>query len=140
MNHEAQIMVRYVTSNVNLNAGISWLPQQSEMEYKYLGIDTVVKRTVHNISPNVRFRYRWSKTTSLNVRYRGRSSQPSMTDLLDVTDDSNPLYITKGNPGLKPSFSHNLNADFKTNNPDKQRNISANIRFGLTTNSIERKV
>lgn len=140
MNHEAQIMVRYVTSNVNLNAGISWLPQQSEMEYKYLGIDTVVKRTVHNISPNVRFRYRWSKTTSLNLRYRGRSSQPSMTDLLDVTDDSNPLYITKGTPGLKPSFSHNLNADFKTNNPDKQRNISANIRFGLTTNSIERKV
>ena len=140
MSHEAQIMFRYVTSKMNLNAGISWLPQQSEMDYKYLKIDTVVKRTVHNISPNVRMRYRWSKTTSLNVRYRGRSSQPSMTDLLDITDDSNPLYITKGNPGLKPSFSHNVNADFTTNNPDKQRTISANLRFALTTNSIERRV
>ena len=138
--HDVQLMLRYVTSKMNLSAGISWMPQQSEMDYKYLGIDTVVKRTVHNVSPNVRMRYRWTKNTSLNVRYRGRSSQPSMTDLLDVTDDSNPLYITKGNPGLKPSFSHNLNADFMTNNPDKQRTIAVNIRFSLTTNSIERKV
>lgn len=140
MHHDVQLMFRYVTSKANLNAGLSWMPQQSEMDYKYLGHDKKIKRTVHNVSPNVRFRYRWSKTTRLNVRYRGRSSQPSMTDLLDITDDSNPLYITKGNPGLKPSFSHNINADFTTNDPDKQRTISANLRFSLTTNSIERKV
>lgn len=140
MRHETQLMLRYITSKANLSAGVSWMPQQSEMDYKYLGIDTKLKRTVHNVSPNVRFRYRWSKTTNLNLRYRGSSSQPSMTDLLDITDDSNPLNITKGNPGLKPSFSHNMNADFTTNNPDKQRTISANLRFNLTTNSIERKV
>ena len=140
MRHEAQLMFRYVTSSANISAGISWMPQQSEMEYRHLGLDTVVKRTVHNISPNVRFRYRWSKNTNLTVRYRGSSSQPSMTDLLDVTDDSNPLYITKGNPGLKPSFSHNINGNFVTNNPDKQRTISANLRFNITTNSIERRV
>ncbi len=138
--HEVQLMLRYVTSKINLSAGVSWQPQQSEMDYKYLGLDTVVRRTVHNVSPNVRFRYRWSKNTYLNMRYRGRSTQPSMTDLLDVTDDSNPLYITKGNPGLKPSFSHNMSTDFTTNNPDKQRTIAVNLRFTFTTNSIERKV
>ena len=140
MNHDISFMVRYVTSKANLSAGISWMPQQSEMDYKYQGFDDVIRRTVHNISPNVRFRYRWSKTTNLTMRYRGSSSQPSMTDLLDITDDSNPLYITKGNPGLKPSFSHNMNADFTTNNPDKQRTISVNARFNLSQNSIERKV
>ena len=138
--HEAQLMVRYITSKANLSAGISWMPQTSNMEYKYKGVDTIVSRTVHNISPNVRFRYRWSKTTRLTMRYRGSSSQPSMTDLLDITDDTNPLNITKGNPGLKPSFSHNMNADFTTSNTDKQQTISANLRFGLTTNSISRKV
>lgn len=140
MRHEAQVMVRYVTSKANLSAGISWMPQQSEMKYKYKKVDTIVDRTVHNISPNVRFRYRWSKTTSLNLRYRGNSSQPSMTDLLDITDDTNPLYITKGNPGLKPSFSHSMNANFTTNNPDKQRTISADMSFSLTSNSIQNKV
>lgn len=140
MRHEAQVMVRYITSKANLSAGLSWQPLQSEMEYKYLGLDTVVKRTVHNVSPNIRFRYRWSKTTNLTMRYRGSTSQPSMTDLLDVTDDSNPLNITKGNPGLKPSFNNNMNVDFTTNNPDKQRTISANMRFNYTLNSIERKM
>lgn len=140
MRHEAQVMVRYITSKANLSAGISWQPLQSEMEYKYLGLDTIVRRTVHNISPNVRFRYRWSKTTSLTMRYRGSTSQPSMTDLLDITDDSNPLNITKGNPGLKPSFNNSMNVDFTTNNPDKQRTISTNLRFNYTLNSIERKM
>ena len=129
MQHEGQVMFRYVTSNMNLSAGITFLPQQSNMSYKYNGLDTVLKRTVYNFTPNVRMRYKWNKTTALNVTYRGSSSQPSMTDLLDVTDDSNPLEIRKGNPGLKPSFTHRFDARFNTNNPDKQQGIMANIRY-----------
>lgn len=140
MRHDAQIMLRYITSKANLSAGVSWQPVQSRLDYKYLGLDTEVKRTVHNVSPNINFSYRWSKTTNLRVRYRGSMSQPSMTDMLDITDDSNPLHITKGNPGLKPSFNNNMNAEFTTNNPDKQRTISANMRFSYTLNSIEQKM
>ena len=112
--HEVQVMFRYVTDKINMNAGATYTPQHTEMAYKYFGIDTLLKRDVYNISPNVRFRYRWSKQTSLNIDYRGSTSQPSMTDLLDITDDSNPLNITKGNPGLKPSYSNNFNVMFGT--------------------------
>lgn len=138
--HEAQVMFRYVTEKMNLNAGVTWLPQTSQMRYQYLGLDTVLKRTVYNITPNLRMRYRWNKTTTLNISYRGSTSQPSMTDLLDITDDSNPLYITKGNPGLKPSFNSRLNAFFNTNNPDTQTGFTANLGFNNTLNSITRKV
>ncbi|MBQ5663978.1 MAG: TonB-dependent receptor [Bacteroidaceae bacterium] len=140
MNHEVNAMVRFVTEKMNLSVGASWLPQHSRMKYDYLGLDTVLKRTVNNFSPNIRLRYKWSKSTTLNVMYRGSTSQPSMTDLLDVTDDSNPLNITQGNPGLKPSFTNNMNAFFNTYNPDAQRGISANLRFSNTLNSISRKV
>ena len=109
------------------------------MSYQYFGIDTLLKRDVHNISPNVRFRYRWSKQTSLNINYRGTTSQPSMTDLLDITDDSNPLNITKGNPGLKPSFSNNVMVNFNTFNVDAQRGFSTYANFNNTLNSISRK-
>ncbi len=138
--HEAQIMFRYVTEKMNLNAGVTWMPQSSQMRYQYLGLDTVLKRTVYNITPNMRLRYKWNKTTTLNVMFRGSTSQPSMTDMLDITDDSNPLYITKGNPGLKPSFNTRLNAFFSTNNPDTQTGISANVNFNNTFNSITRRV
>lgn len=137
--HEAQVMFRYVTDKMNLNAGVTWMPQNTEMSYRYLGLDTVLKRSVNNITPNLRFRYRWSKQTTLNIMYRGSTSQPSMTDLLDITDDSNPLYITKGNPGLKPSFTNSLNAFFNTYNTEEQRGFNANVGFRNTLNSISRK-
>ncbi len=137
--HEAGIMFRYVTSNMNLNAGVSIIPQHTELDYKYMGKDTLFARRVYPVSPNIRFRYKWSKQTTLNIRYRGSVSQPSMTDLIDIEDDSNPLNITKGNPGLKPSFSQNVNAFFNTFNSDAQRGINVFAGFGNTFNSITRK-
>ena len=138
--HEAGVTFRYVTDKMNLNAGVTWLPQQTELDYKYQGIDTLFIRKVLNyVSPNIRFRYKWSKQTTLNVRYRGSTSQPSMTDLIDITDDSNPLNITKGNPGLKPSFSNNVNANFNTYNTDAQRGINVFAGYSNTINAITRK-
>lgn len=137
--HELQVMFRYVTDKINMNAGATYTPQHTEMAYKYFGLDTLLKRDVYNISPNVRFRYRWSKQTSLNIDYRGSTNQPSMTDLLDITDDSNPLNITKGNPGLKPSYSNNFNVMFGTYNVDLQRGFNTYARYGNTINSISRK-
>jgi hypothetical protein len=137
--HETQVMLRYVTNKMNLNVGVTWMPQDTKMDYRYLGIDTVLRRNVSNITPNLRFRYRWTKQTVLNIVYRGNTSHPSMTDLLDITDDSNPLNITKGNPGLKPSFTNSLNANFNTYNTEAQRGFSVYAGFRNTLNSISRK-
>ena len=138
--HEAGVTFRYVTDKMNLNAGVTWLPQQTQLDYKYQGIDTLfTRRVLDYVSPNIRFRYNWSKQTTLNIRYRGSTSQPSMTDLLDITDDSNPLNITKGNPGLKPSFSNNVNVNFNTFNTDAQRGINVFAVYSNTINAITRK-
>ena len=138
--HEIGVMFRYVTSEMNLNAGVNWLPQYTELDYKYLKIDDIFTRKVLDyVSPNIRFRYKWSKQTTLNINYRGTTSQPSMTDLIDIRDDSNPLRITEGNSGLKPSFSNNVNANFNTFNPDAQQGINVFLRYSNTINAITRK-
>ena len=43
----------------------------------------------------------------------GILEQPNITQLLDIYDDTNPLNITMGNPGLKPSFTTNLTTNFQ---------------------------
>ena len=135
--HDVGVMFRYVTSEMNLNAGVNWLPQYTELDYKYLKIDDIFTRKVLDyVSPNIRFRYKWSKQTTLNINYRGTTSQPSMTDLIDIKDDSNPLRITEGNSGLKPSFSNNVNANFNTFNPDAQQGINVFLRYSNTINAI----
>lgn len=132
--------VRYNTKEIRFNAGVDLKPQHTKMEYTRPGqIDTVVTRDVFNWAPNVRLRYRFNNTTNLDINYRSSSSQPSMTNLLEIIDDSNPLYISTGNAGLKPSWNHNMNIDFRTYDTEAQRGIFAGVRGSMTQNSITNK-
>lgn len=135
--HKASIGVRYNKEEVRFNAGVDFNPEKTKMEYNRPGqIDTVITRKVFNVSPSVRFRYRFSKTDMLEVFYRGSSSQPSMTDLLDVVDDSDPLNISMGNPGLKPSWTNSFRAFYRGYDADAQRGIMGGADFSQTSNSI----
>lgn len=135
-NHSAQVTLRFNREDWQLSAGLNFQPQRSVMSYEKNGYAIDTARNVFNFSPNVDFRYRFSKQSQLRFQYRGRSSQPSMTNLLPITDDSNPLNITMGNPGLKPSFSHNINLFYNDYNVEKQRGITTNLGYSTTLNSI----
>jgi len=63
-----------------------------------------------------------------------------MENLLDITDDSDPLNISKGNPGLKPSFSNNFSAFYNGYESYRQQAWMANVRFTTTRNSISNMV
>ena len=134
--HNINLGIRYVTSDLNFNVGIRLQPQRTKLDYKKDLLDTVVTRNVFNVAPNLRLRYNISRYSRLEFRYRGSSSQPSMTDLLDITDTSNPLHITMGNPGLKPSWTNNVNAYFNKNWTESQTNISVDLSYSQTSNSI----
>lgn len=138
--HDINVGIRYSTKDVNFHAGIRLQPQHTNLAYQKSSLDTVVTRDVFNIAPNLRLRYRFNQNTRLDFRYRGSSSQPSMTDLLDVTDDSNPLNITKGNPGLKPSWSNDFRLFFNTYQQKHQQSIFAHIGFNQTSNSISNAI
>ena len=140
MDHDITAQLRLIRDKYNMNVGFTLLPQHSKMNYQYMGYNIDTMRTVFNFTPTMNFRYRWSKQTSLRINYRGRSSQPSMTDLLPITDDSDPLNITKGNPGLKPTFNNSLNVQFQDFNVERLQNISANLRLNNTLNSIVNKI
>lgn len=135
-NHDINAGLNIIREKYRLNFGVSLQPQNTRLDYKKAEVDTVVKRNVFNFAPNVDFRYRFSKVSQLRFTYRGRASQPSMENLLDVTDDSNPLNIRKGNPGLKPSFSHSMRLFYNTYNADKQRGMMAHVNLNMTQNSI----
>ena len=140
MDHDITAQLRFIREKYNMNVGLTLLPQHSKMNYEYMGLDIDTVRTVFNFTPTMNFRYRWTKQRSLRINYRGRSSQPSMTDLLPITDDSDPLNITMGNPGLKPTFNNSLNLQFQDFNMERLQNISANLRFNSTLNSIVNKI
>lgn len=135
-NHDASVSLRFIREKYQLSAGMSFQPQHSVLSYKrgdYM-IDTT--RNVFNFAPNIDFRYRFSKVSQLRFMYNGRSGQPSMENLLPIVDNSNPLNIRIGNPGLKPSFTHSMRLFYNTYNAELQRGIMTHVNFSATQNSI----
>jgi len=138
--HTAEVMLRVVRKAYNFNVGVQFIPQSSKLTYRYLNTDTVTKRSVMNWSPTADFRWKISKVSQLRFTYRGSTSQPSMTDLLDITDDSNPLNVRKGNPGLKPSFTQNIRLFYNNYIQNHQRSIMAHVNFSTTKNAVSNMV
>ena len=149
--HNGDVQIRLNREKYNLNVGVNIQPQRSHYIQQYLRkpVDTV--RTVVNLSPTLNLRYRFDQQTNLQVQFRGQTQQPNITQLLDIYDDTNPLSVTMGNPGLKPSFTTNLSFNFQKQRkptlvedslgfqvPKNQRHwsFSSNGSFQRTTNSI----
>ena len=135
-NHDARFTFRVNRETWRLSAGMAFRPQNTKLSYKKGAYAVDTTRNVFNFSPEVDFRYQPQKQTQLRFTYRGRTSDPSMENLLPITDNSDPLNIRTGNPGLKPSFSHNMGLHFNTFNMDAQRGIFSALNGSFTQNAI----
>ncbi len=138
--NEFELMLRIIRTKYNFNVGVMVQPQKSNYMQDYQGVHVDTVRTVTNITPTLDFRYRFSKVSNLRVNYRGTTSQPSMTQLLDITDDSDPLNVSKGNPGLKPSFTNNLRVFYNTYIEKRQQALMTYVNYSSTNNSISNMV
>lgn len=98
--------------------------------------DTTVKQTYVNLYPTANFSYNFTRNKSLRFRYSGRTNQPSISQLQDVPDYSNPLQVRTGNPGLKQEFSNSFNLNYNTFNMVSFRYFSANLSYSATSNKI----
>lgn len=122
-----------------LNVGFSVDPTMMRSKNLINSEKDIPERWVWNYSPYLRFRYTVSKTNSLAIDYRGRSSSPSMTQLQPVPDLSNPSRIVVGNPNLVPSFNHRISVRYNNFNQQKQSSIMAFGNINVTQNSIVSK-
>jgi len=126
INQQAEVNIRKNEEKYSYTVGFNVQPSSTES----IGGDSLLKRSVVNYSPSAQFDYRFSEMSSLRVRYRGRTNQPSISQLQPVPDNSNPLYIPLGNPDLLPEFSNSLWVDFRNTNKETFRSL--NFRLGAT--------
>lgn len=134
-NQNIRLGYRKVTKNANMEVGLALVPQMSKSIFLD-NADKNIDRWVWNYSPFLRYRYKFSKQSSIQVNYRGRSSQPSMAQLQPVLDVSNPTNQIQGNPNLDPSFNHNVMVRFQNFNMDSQRSIMLMADIQVTQNAI----
>ena len=137
--HTAEVMLRIVRNAYTFNVGVKMVPQKSHFVQDYKGVHADTVRTVTNFAPTMDFRWKRNQQSQLRFTYRANTSQPSMSDLLDITDNTDPLNIQKGNPGLKPSFTQNFRLNYNDYIQRYQRAIMTFVNFSMTSNSISNK-
>ena len=138
--HNIRLNLRHWQERYDYNLGFLVQPQHSDFIQDYRGIYVDTVRNVTNLAPNLDFHYKFSDQHDIWFHYRGDTRQPDITQLLDITDDSNPLYITKGNPGLKPQFTNSLNVFYKNYISKYKRSVVVYGNYRNTRNSISNLV
>lgn len=136
MNQDVRLGFKHVSRTQTLDVGVSLVPQRSSSHDLIDSARDIPVRTTFNFAPYLRYRWKIAKQSSLNIDYRGRSSQPSMSQLQPVADMSDPLRVTIGNPNLDPTFTHNLRLRFQDFNAEAQRSIMAMLFANMVQNSI----
>ena len=95
-----------------------------------------LQRTFESFLPTVRFDYKFSDNTNMELDYDTNTDAPSVQQLQGVIDNSNPLQLRTGNPDLDQSYSNRIRLRFRSRNPDTDRSWFIFAQSRLVANSI----
>ena len=131
--------LRYSFKGLNLSAGVAgqvftlngkFAPDPNSTNFQR------IDRTFTTLIPNVSLNYDLKNNKYLYGGYDKNVRIPSSRDLQPIIDNSNPLFINKGNPNLLPEFQHNVNVGFYYFNPGSFINASASVNGSYYVNQI----
>ena len=123
------------TRDNQFSVGVNLQNSKLESMRTFPGVATV-SQSFTNVLPNLMFRRKLSAKSSVNIFYRASTNFPSVTQLQDVVDQSNPLRITSGNPYLKQAYTNFLSARYTFTNTTKGQSFFANIFLQTQSNYI----
>lgn len=86
--------------------------------------------------PNAQINYKFTDKKNLRIFYRTRNNPPSIRQLQNVLDNSNPVRLSTGNPDLKQDYRHMLFLRYSASNIEKSTTFFVGGGFTYTNNYI----
>ncbi len=141
-----------ITTN---NAGINYRLSKSRDEQFSIGANfqntklesqrifptvSSVNQTFSNILPNAMWRKKFSANSNIRLFYRASTSFPSVNQLQDVVNLSNPLRVSTGNPDLKQSYTNLVSARYTYTNSKTSKSFFANIFLQTASDYISNAI
>jgi hypothetical protein len=84
---------RYNDTNFNFNIGVDFQNANLNNE-RVLPLTNTLTRSFNNILPSARFQYNFDKKKTLRLFYRTSTNAPSVDQLQDVVNNTNPVTRT----------------------------------------------
>ncbi|MBQ7495627.1 MAG: outer membrane beta-barrel protein [Bacteroidaceae bacterium] len=104
-----------------------WLHERQN--YQRGSLDTTAARRRLLLQPQMRITWKMAKTVGMELRYNHSTQQPALISTLAYRDQTDPLYITEGNPGLKNTHTNNASLDFNAVLARQQLSLSATAAY-----------
>ncbi len=95
-----------------------------------------LERNFTNLLPQAMYNYRFSNGKNLRVMYRTNTSAPTISQLQNVLDNSNPLLLKTGNADLKQNYQHTLTLRYGATNSQKATNFFVFAYANYTNNYV----
>lgn len=133
--HEVALHLNYTDRTWEINAGLSVVPERQSLDQKTGRMQADTLRTSVNYNPAVTVLWH-KKKTRVQLSYEGDTKQPGLTELLTLTDNSDPLNITRGNPSLRPSYNQRVRLEAR----DTKIGLNGDMTWANTVNSVTRAV
>jgi len=117
--------------NISVNAQQAWLNNEQQFPAVY-----TLSRPFRNILPGGMLMYKPNEREGLRVFYRTSTNAPSIDQLQEVANNTNPLNISIGNSNLQQDFQHALFSRYSWVNVKKGSSVFLMIAGTLTRNYI----
>lgn len=118
-----------------LTVGAAYQNAQLASEQTY-PIAQNVKYSFNSFLPNAMFNYRFKNKANLRVFYRTNTNAPSVNQLQDVIDNSNPTQLSTGNPDLKQDYTHSVSVRFGSTQSKTAQSFNIFGNLSYSNNAI----
>ena len=116
-----------------IRVNYQWANLQSDQAFP---VETFINRDFGNLLPSAMLRYNISNSKNLRLFYRTNTQAPSVTQLQDVIDNSNPLQLTAGNSDLDQEYRHNVVLRYSSVNAERSSTFFALVSGSITDNYV----
>ena len=135
MTQKAGVTYRYASKGLNVSVGVNG--QYALLTGTEVFPDAYnTNRNFYNVLPNAMFMFKTDSGTSLRIFYRTSTNPPSISQLQEVINNSNPLLLSTGNPLLKQSFAQSLMIRYALTNKKKATSLFAFLTASYTQNYV----
>ena len=127
---------RYAKKKNNIVANVFY--QRSSLNGLVDGKE--IKRKFDNVTYFVMGNFAFNAQNTLRMFVSSWTENPDVRNLQDIYDVSNAQFITKGNPDLRPAYSHNIRAHYVRSNIEKGRTFMLMFMAQFTQDYIGQSV
>lgn len=93
-------------------------------------------RSFSNLLPSILSRFELGESGNFFARYSTSTTEPSADQLQNVIDNSDPLFLSAGNPTLDQTYSHRLDIRLRKNFFESNAMLSNRTSVMASTNYI----